>query len=99
MPDDTASAARLEHVEAVEAARVVMVHPGGEDAARAQLAAVLVRVDVIRIVGTGAVILEIAEGAAIGEAAERRPVVAVRQPGRPLQQAIDVVAAHAAATS
>ena len=62
---------RLEHVEAVQAARVVVVQPRREDAVAAQLAPVLVREDVVRIVGTLAVVAEAAERRAVGEAARR----------------------------
>ena len=50
VPDPGLAVGALEHVEAVQAARVVVVQPGGEDAVGAQLAPVLVREDVVGIV-------------------------------------------------
>ena len=75
-------------------ARVVVIQPGGEDAAAAQLAAVLVRVDVVGVVGPRAEVLEVAERLAVGKAARGRAVLAVRQPRRARQDPIDVLAAH-----
>ena len=54
-----------------------MVQPGAEDPRPAQLAPVLVRHDVVRIVGAGAVVAEVAERPARGEAAGQRPIAAV----------------------
>ena len=74
-----------------------MVQPRREHAVAAQLAPVLVRMDVVRIVGPRAVVLEVAERPAVGEAAGGRAVLAVRQAGRPREQAVDVLAPSSAA--
>ena len=60
-------------------ARIVVVDHEANTRLRAQLAPVLVGHDVVRVVGPGAEVLEVAERLAIGKAAERRPVLSVRQ--------------------
>ena len=79
--DERAVAALDEHVEAVHAARIVVIQPRAEDAGRAQLATVLVRDDVVRIVGARAVVAEVAERLPLREPARKHPILAVRLPG------------------
>ena len=54
-----------------------MVQPGAEDAGAAQLAAVLVRHDVVGIVGAGAEVAEVTGRPAFGKPAGDDPIVAV----------------------
>jgi len=49
------------HVERVYRSRVIVVQPGGEKPETAQLAAVLVRNDVVRVIGTGTVVAKMTE--------------------------------------
>ena len=59
--DDRAAVLGHERVERIRRLEIGEVRPRAEDAQRAQLAAVLVRDDVVGIVGTRAVILEAAQ--------------------------------------
>ena len=74
-----AAVGRLDHVEAVDAARVVVVEPGGEHPRPPQFATVLVSDDVVGIVGPGAVIAEVSDRTARRETADEHAIVAVRQ--------------------
>ena len=94
MSDRLPARRAFEHVEAVDAPRVVVVEPRGDDAAGAQFATVLVGHDVVRVVWPRAVVLEIAKRLAVGEPAERRPVPPVRQPCAPREHLVDVGAGH-----
>ena len=62
-----------------------------------ELAMVLVRMNVVRIVGPGAVVPEEPERPSVGEAAQRRSVLSVGQASRTREDAIDVLAAVGAA--
>ena len=66
--DVLAPVRRDQEVQGVDGARVVVRQPGGEHMIRPQLAAVLVRVDVVRVVAAGAVVLEVPDGLAVVEA-------------------------------
>ncbi len=77
MADDRAAAGADERVEAVDAARVVVVQPGAEDEQPAQLAAMLVREDVVRVVRPRAVVAERSHGLALERLAGQDPVAAV----------------------
>src|SRR4029453_12475527 len=59
--DPRSAAVRLQHVEAVDAARVVVIEPRTENPRSAQLAPMLVGHDVVRIVGACAVVPEVAQ--------------------------------------
>ena len=65
--------------------------------AAAQLAAMLVRVDVVGVVRARAVVAEVADRPPVGEAADDRAVLAVGQPRRAAQHLVDVARAQAAA--
>ena len=57
-----------QEVQGVDGPRVVVRQPCGKHTIRPQLAAVLVRVDVVRVVAPGAVVLEVPDGLAVVEA-------------------------------
>ena len=97
--DALAAVGAVQHVQRVDAARVVVVQPRGEDAVGPQLAAVFVRVNVVGVVGARAVVLEVAHRTPVGKATQRRAVLAVGQPRRSRQQPVDVFALHAAAAA
>ena len=57
------------HVQGVDRARVIVRQPGGKDPVAAQLAAVLVRMNIVGIVRARAVILELTDVLSLFEAA------------------------------
>ena len=81
-----------ERVERVAGFQVGQVGPRAEDAQRAQLAAMLVRHDVVGIVGPRAGVAEAAENLARQHAAGGDPVGAVGVARGPLEHRVDVVA-------
>ena len=92
VPDDAAPVSVDERVERVDAARVVVVEPRREHAQAAQLAAVLVRVDVVRIVGPRAVVAERPDRPAGAAPCSRSRGTCRRRCGRAASSsAIDVV--------
>ena len=62
------SVRRHKQVQGVDGPRIVVREPGAEDTVRPQLAAMLVRVDIVRIVAPRPVILEVPETPALVEA-------------------------------
>ena len=66
--DVLAPVRRHQEVQGVDGPRVVVRQPCGKHTVRPQLAAVLVRVDVVRVVAPGAVVLEVPDGLAFVEA-------------------------------
>ena len=80
--DPGAPVGGLEHVEAVDAARVIVIQPGAEDARPTQLAPVLVWHEIVRVVRAPAVIAEVAERRSGREAAHEHTVAPVRRGAR-----------------
>ena len=90
--DDRAAVLGDERVERVAGLEVGQVRPRAENAQRAQLAAMLVRHDVVGIVGPRARVAEAAEDLAGQQAAGDDAVGAVRVPRDALEHRVDVVA-------
>jgi hypothetical protein len=67
-----------------------VIQPRAEDARAAQFAAVLVRHDVVRIVGSRTVVAEVAERLAGSEPAGQHPEPAVRHPRRTLVHLLEI---------
>ena len=89
--DPGAPVGRLEHVEAVDAARVVVIQPGAEDPRSAQLAPVLVRDEIVRVVRAPAVVAEVAERRAGREAADEHTVASVLEAGGAVEDVVEIV--------
>ena len=79
-----------QEVEAVHAARIVVVEPGPEHPGAPQFTPVLVGHDVVRVVRPRAVIAEVAQRRALGKAACQHAVVAVRLTRRPAENGVHV---------
>ena len=67
-----------------------MVEPGAEDTRRPQLATVLVRHEIVGIVGAQSVVAEVAHRLAVGEAAGEHAVLAVRLPRAAAEHVVDI---------
>ena len=89
--DDRATVLRDERVERVRGLEVGEIRPRAEDAQRAQLAAVLVRHEVVGIVGARALITEAAEDLAGNQPAGDDAIGAVRVARDALEDRVDVV--------
>ena len=96
MADELAAVFLDQHVDGVDGARVVVVEPGRHHPEAAQLAAVLMGEDIVRVVGTGAVIAERPQVLARQDLAGHGPVAAVRGPGHFIEQLVDVPPVHLA---
>ena len=91
MLHDRAAVRRRQSVERVRRLPVREVRPRPKDAQRAELAAMLVRDEVVGIVGTSAGVQEIAEDLAGNQTAGDDPIGPVRVPRDPFEDLVDVV--------
>ena len=66
--DVLAPVRRNEQVQGVDGPRIVVREPCTENAVRPQLAAMLVRVDIVRVIVSRAVVFEVPEGLALEKA-------------------------------
>ncbi len=89
---DHAAVPAAEHVERVAGLPVHQIRPGAEDAQRAQLAALLVRHEIVRVVGAGARVPERPEYRARNQGAGGDTVGAVGVARRLLEDAREIVA-------
>jgi hypothetical protein len=94
--DDRPAPVAHQRVERVAAAPLIVIEPRGKDRESAQLATVLVRKDVVRIVRTRAGVTELAERGAGQLLAGDDPVAAVGVAGGLFQDRIDVSRPHVA---
>ena len=90
--DDRLAVFGDDRVDRVRGLEVGEVRPGAEDAQRPQLAPVLVRHDIVRIVGTRAEVLEAAENLARQQAAGDDAIGAIRIARDVLEDDVHVVA-------
>ena len=89
----------MQHVQAVHAARVVVIEPRAEHPRGSQLAPVFMRNDVIRIVGPCAVIAEIAQRSALRKSTHQHAVPAIGKPGGAAEHVIHVAACQLSSLS
>src|SRR5262245_16236653 len=75
--DPPFSVGRLQHVQTIDAARVVVIEPGGKNARCSKLATMLVQHEIVRVVGPPAVVPEVAERLSGGEATDEHAITPV----------------------
>ncbi len=94
VPDDSLPVVRDERVERVARLHVHQVRPGAEHLQRAQLAAMLVGDDVVRVVRTGPVVPESADRTPGNRASGDRAVRSVRAPLGSPQHIVQIALPH-----
>ena len=99
VPDHAAAVLGHDGVERVARLHVHQIGPGAKHLQGAQLAAVLVRDDVVGVVRTGAVVAEAADRTAGHGARGHGAIAAVRAAVRPLEHVVKVAPFHPALAS
>jgi len=88
--EEAAATLAMPQHQRIECTRIIVIEPRGEHATAAQFAPVFVQVDVVRIIGTGAVVLEASHVILIRKPLGRHTDAAIGPPGRVLHNVIQI---------